>query len=468
MAEGSVAVLDVGKTNAKLSLWTRGGRRLASVSRANADVETPRYRALDADGVQRWLIDSLTDFARDANIEAIVPIAHGAAAAVIADRGLAAPPMSYESSLPVDDAYTNARDVFEDTGSPRLPNGLNLAAQLRHLESVSPNLLSGEAQLVPYSQYWAWVLSGVAASELSSLGCHTDLWRPREARFSAMSEKAGWAKRFAPLRRADEVLGSVRPELAARTGLSTRCKIYCGAHDSNIAFYGARADPALAGRDVTVLSTGTWFVAMRAPKFGDPGLDGLSAARDTLINVGVDGQLIPSARFMGGREMEALIGAEDSPMRTPEFAREIAPLSMGDVLASGAMVLPSFAPGVGPFPGSQGRWSGGELQGAARRAAAGIYLALVADTSLGLIGARDAIVVEGRFADDMSFLRMLAALRPDSDIYASRAEDGIACGALRLVDPQFTPDISLTRIAPTENDISIYAARWRALTGGRA
>jgi L-fuculokinase len=29
-----------------------------------------------------------------------------------------------------------------------------------------------------YPQYWAWRLCGAAASEATSLGCHTDLWHP--------------------------------------------------------------------------------------------------------------------------------------------------------------------------------------------------------------------------------------------------------------------------------------------------
>jgi hypothetical protein len=222
-----------------------------------------------------------------------------------------------------------------------------------------------------------------------------------------------------------------------------------------------RSHPALRGRDVTVISTGTWFVAMRAPADGMIGP--LDEARDTLINVGVDGLLIPSARFMGGREMEVLIGAEDTPMRTPAFAREVAPLHAAEVIARGAMILPSFAPGVGPFPRGVGGWRGEELQGPARRAAAGIYLALVADVSLGLIGARDAIVIEGRFADDMSFLRMLAALRPDCDIFAARSDDGLAFGARRLIDPSLQSDAALTRIAPLDADIRIYTQQWSAL-----
>src|SRR5690349_21055394 len=132
MSEGCIAVLDVGKTNAKLSLWTRDGRRLASVSRANAeDRDVGEYLALDAEGVASWAAETLRGFANQAPITAIVPIAHGASAAVISKGKLAAPPMSYETALPHDPAYERARDPFAATGSPRLPNGLNLAAQLR-------------------------------------------------------------------------------------------------------------------------------------------------------------------------------------------------------------------------------------------------------------------------------------------------------------------------------------------------
>ena len=64
------------------------------------------------------------------------------------------------------------------TGSPALPLGLNLGAQLFYQESLNPTLLARAAIVMPWPQYWSWLLSGVAASEVTSLGCHTDLWNP--------------------------------------------------------------------------------------------------------------------------------------------------------------------------------------------------------------------------------------------------------------------------------------------------
>lgn len=42
-----------------------------------------------------------------------------------------------------------------------------------------------------YPQYWALRLTGIAANEVTSLGCHTDLWNPWTADFHPWS--TGWS-----------------------------------------------------------------------------------------------------------------------------------------------------------------------------------------------------------------------------------------------------------------------------------
>jgi hypothetical protein len=105
------------------------------------------------------------------------------------------------------------------------------------------------------------------------------------------------------------------------------------------------------------------------------------------------------------------------------------------------------------------------MDGPAMRAAVGLYLALVADASLSLIGSRDAIVVEGRFSADTSFVRMLATLRPDCDVYAADASEGLAFGALRLADKRLTPRSSLRKMQPLTQDVKSYVRSWRERSG---
>ena len=116
-----------------------------------------------------------------ANIGAIIPVGHGAAAAIVRGSRLACAPMDYETPIPaaLRAQYDTLRDPFADTGSPALPQGLNLGAQLFWLGKLHPDLYAPGTQIIPWPQYWAWLLSGVAASEVTSLGCHTDLLAAR-------------------------------------------------------------------------------------------------------------------------------------------------------------------------------------------------------------------------------------------------------------------------------------------------
>lgn len=460
MADGLVVILDVGKTLAKLTLWQRDGTLLSRETRPNVRRDTGDYVALDADGIEAWMAKVLAGFSRIGSVEAIFPVGHGAAAAIIRDGRLACLPLDYEEPLPAGmrGAYDDLRDAFADTGSPALPDGLNLGAQLHRLEALYPDLLTGDAMIVPWAQYWAWRLSGVAASEITSLACHSDLWRPGERAPSLMARKRGWAERIAPLADAASVLGTLTPEWVARTGLPVGVQIYCGIHDSNAALIAARGFPEIADHESTILSTGTWFVAMRTPASAVDGAC-LSEARDCLINVDANGKLIPSSRFMGGREIEILTGLDTRRIDVePDQAALIAALPV--VLASGARVLPTFAPGFGPFPQHRGRWINMPTDECERRAAVSLYAALVADVALDLVGARERILVEGRFAEAQVFVRALATLRPDDAIYVSNVHNDVSYGALRLIDPTLEPASRLERVLPVDLPLLRYRETW--------
>jgi sugar (pentulose or hexulose) kinase len=467
VADDLVVVLDVGKTQAKLSLWTPAGELVARESRLNARVEAGGYAALDAAGVEVWMAEVLSDFATKGRVDAIVPVAHGAAAAIIRQGVLVLPPFDYETPIPAAErqAYDAQRDAFAFTGSPALPDGLNLGAQLHYMERLQPGCLDGAAQIMPWPQYWAWRLSGVAASEATSLGCHTDLWRPKVRAPSELARRRGWAERLAPLARAGEVLGPLTEAWAQRTGLPRTAKVYCGLHDSNAALLAARGFAEVATNELTVLSTGTWFVAMRSPADdGEVDIAALPESRDCLVNVDAYGKLIPSARFMGGREIEALTGP-DAPRIDIAQDQPALVAAAPEVLASGARALPTFAPGVGPFPHQRGRWVDRPAGEARRRAAIALYAALVADVSLDLIGAKASLLVEGRFAEAEVFVRALASLRPQDRIHVSNLHNDASYGALRLINPKLKPANTLRAVAPLQAPLEAYRAQWRRDVG---
>ena len=460
--KGGTIVFDVGKTHAKLTLWDVDGRPLERRIRRNEVIQTTDYRALDAEGLEEWLAGTLSEYARRAEIATIVPVGHGAAAALVCGDSLFAAPMDYEDETDSAEReeYAAQRDDFRHTGSPALPRGLNLGMQLHRLERLTgPWPL--ELRIVPWPQYWAWRLCGVMATEVTSLGCHSDLWRPLEQRYSDLAQRRGWAERMAPLRRAGEALSTLTRDWASRTGLPEDCVVLCGLHDSNAALLAARGHAAVADGDTTVLSTGTWFVAMRSAA-PNALLDTSSLAeeRDCLINVDIHGRPIPSARFMGGREAELIAGVDIHAL-TSNYDPQRLMARLPALLASAAAALPTFVRGVGPFPYSVGEWLNKPPDPADQRAITGLYLALMADTSLTLIGSRDRLLIEGRFAEAVIFIRALAALRPQQQVFVSNAHEDVPYGALRLIQPALPPASALAAVEPLDIDFSDYARQWR-------
>jgi sugar (pentulose or hexulose) kinase len=463
--QGCRVVLDVGKSFAKASLWSADGRLLDAASRPNSCNKTAiSYRCLDADGIGAWYEKILGGYARAARIAAVIPVAHGAAACVIKDDGTWLPPMDYEAELPADirAAYLKERDSFSLTGSPALPGGLNLGAQLFWLEKLMPEAFA-QGTIVTWPQFWAWRLCGVAATDTTSLGCHTDLWLPAKNAFSPLAIRRGWADRLAPVHKPGDVLGTVTRKWQDRCGLPPDCRVLCGLHDSNAALLAMRGYPEVADREHTVLSTGTWFIAMHATlgkRAVSPAM--LEEARDCLVNVDAFAAPVPSARFMGGRELEVMEAAPVEQMNgaaNEEALQEAA----AKVVKRGVFALPSFHPGVGPYPQSPGRWIDRPQDQLTRRAAADLYLALVTDTMLNLIGSRGPLIAEGRFAGDPLYIRALASLRREQSVFAAPPSNSVPYGALRLVAPDLPPSGALAAKEPLPFALDGYAARWREL-----
>ncbi|WP_284261974.1 FGGY-family carbohydrate kinase [Roseicyclus amphidinii] len=460
MTQGHIAVIDIGKTNAKLALVRMSDlAEIAVVTRPNTVVPGPPYPHFDVEGHWSFLLDGLGRFHARHGVSAITVTTHGAAAALIAEEGtLAAPILDYEHAGPdrVRDAYDAIRPPFRETGSPRLAMGLNLGAQLHWQFHRDPGLRDRVWRVVTYPQFWAHRLTGVVATDVTSLGCHTDLWNPFSGTFSTLPDALGIADRIAPPRKPGDVLGTILPEIAARTGLAPDTPVFCGIHDSNASLL-----PHLMTLHApfSVVSTGTWVIAMAvggAPVTLDP-------ERDTLVNVNALGQAVASARFMGGREHDLALGAA----RTEPDAAQIR-----EVLTGRIMLFPALVPETGPYAGAKAAWSGPEpAQGSGQRSAAvGFYLALVTARCLELIGHQGIIVVEGPFARNRPYLWMLAEATA-SPVRAMTSATGTSQGAALLATADAPGDQDIPTLpAPdpeTRGLLSSYARAWQRHVAAR-
>ncbi|MFS2180363.1 FGGY-family carbohydrate kinase [Rhizobium pisi] len=448
-----IAVLDIGKTNAKVVVLDSGtGAEIAVLKRPNVVIKTGPYPHYDTEALWSFAHDALKNLAREPGFDAISITTHGAAAALIGEDGtLAMPVIDYEHEYPqeIRDAYTQMRPSFDETFSPRLSMGLNVGAQLHYQRTVFPEEFAGVTDILTYAQYWAARLTGVAANELTSLGCHTDLWNPKVGSYSSLVDRLGIRDLMAPIRSAFDALGPVLPDIAAELGLAAPVPVYCGIHDSNASLL-----PHLVHREApfAVVSTGTWVIS-----FGVGGdLDHLDPKRDALANVDAYGRAVPSSRFMGGREFE-ILSAEIGNVDEKE-----AQAAIGAVITKGMMLLPNIAPGSGPFPDKASRWVGAEQASREERhAAACLYLALMTDACLGLIGAKGPVIVEGPFALNETYLKLLAAL-VGREVLALPGTTGTSQGAALLTGIRPVWGIE-TQFPPADiQGLAAYRHRWYA------
>lgn len=444
----ALIVLDIGKTNVKLALVDAAGRMIAEERRPNAILTDGPYPHHDTEGIWNWMLATCRGFARQAQVSAIVPVTHGATAALVDDTGLVLPVLDYEAALPGLD-YAALRPPYAQTCSPLLPAGLNLGRQLAWLQQQHPEQFARARHILMYPQYWAWRLCGSAAGEATSLGCHTDMWDPVRQDYSALVARMGWQDKLPPLASPWASLGTLRMDVLEATGLSPECEVLCGIHDSNASLvrYLGR-DGAAAPR--TVLSTGTWLIAAA---FGT-GLDGLREDADMLANTNALGQPVACMRFMGGREFAALAG--DQPAACSY-------LQLEQMVARGTMAIPCFAEGGGPFAGRAGSIEGrAPVDAGERFALATLYCVLMTDYCLDALGARGPITVEGSFTANPWFGPLLAGLRPQQALSYSDDASGTTCGAWLLRYRDATPPgASVPKPPRALPGLEAYRARWR-------
>ena len=445
-----LAVFDFGKTNAKLfvfdpELHVLGEERIAPIWH-DAQLGGAPCRTLDSAALWRWMNEALSRALATWSIGGVMVSTHGCAGALVGGGELLHQVLDYESELPAEigAAYDAQAPAFAETLAPHLPGGLNLARQLFWLEAAQPDLMLRTDTLLTLPQFWSWRLGGRAVSELSSLGCHSQLWAPGRRDFSSMVDARGWRHRFPPFARAGTVLGETPSGL----------RVHNGVHDSNASLHFYRA---LGHTDCTVVSTGTWVIVFNpaCPS------DALDAQRDMLANVTIDGQAVPTARFMGGREFDLI-----SQRARVEVDRE----SVESAVRRGQFALPSFAPG-GPFPQRTGRLVGPAAETELERAAIGaLYLACMTDAVLELMRSTNTVIVDGGLVHNAAYLGLLAQLRNGQQVLGNAAAEGSAEGAAVIAYEALGHRPALEPCVPVSAwqvpGLREYAARWRALSAG--
>lgn len=460
----TVAVLDVGKTNVKLNAVTASGTILETLSVANPVLEDGPWRHHDLETLSDWVFGTLAGLAKRHPLLTFVSAGHGSGGVLAgpdpdAGDGTALPMIDYEQALPDDirKRYADLSGSFFDRGSAMMHGATHHARQMFWMQHADPQGFSRARWFFGVPQYWAWRMSGVAVSEATVLGAQSHLWNVAERHWSPIVASQGWKNLLPPFAKAWETVGTIRPTLAKRHGLPLDIKVLAGIHDSSANFYRYQA----AGFDeATVVSTGTWIVALS----GKTPLDRLDEHRGMTCNSDVDGNPIGGALTMGGREFTHVAGRDDAHLNADATL-------VSRMIGQGTMALPSFGDDDGLFPGSTGK---GHITGphpadaAERKALAVLYTALLTVECLDALGSSGRVILDGSFLRDPLYAALVAALRPQGDTVSNLDTYGVASGTALLASHgtrQARAAIALEKPPVFDHpsaDLAAYARRWQA------
>lgn len=452
--EELIGIINIDKARASISLLDPStGRLMAYKQREFQAVDGPVVRQLDVAEMEQWLRSTIAALPQRNKIRTLVPIAHGAAAVLLDEHNKVLIAPDYEDIIfeTVAGAYRKSRDAFAATFSPFLPCGLNLGRQLFYLQTRHPQLFSKAKRLLLYPQYWAFRLCGEMASELTSLSCHSDLWQPLAAQPSRLADRQGWTELLPPLRPAADSLGTISEDFAEGSALSPECRVLCGIHNSSAAFL-AHLTRRSAQDCFAVISSDIWTVVMAH------GIDlaRIREALDISLTTSAFGTPVAMARFMGGREYEAIAGHGNV---RPYASRA----DLNHVFALNAFALPSFASAGGPFAGRAPRLIATEaLDQRQRNALATLYIALVTDFLLEALAVQGDVIIEGVLARNALYTRLIAALRQQNKVFTRSAFGSPATAASYLASTRTPIEDHLSTVEYVAiPGLSNYRKQWR-------
>ena len=480
MTDYCIAVFDVGKTNKKLLVFDSELRLVESVFRSFPETRDQGILCEDIAGMESWFMGELSRCAGEYPIRGISISTHGAAfAAVDRDINLVFPVLSYTQS--VDEAFN--RDFYRSfgdriglqktTATPHFDRLLNVAKGIYFASLRFPEDFQRTAHFLNFPQYFGARLTGRIGAEATYVGCHSFLWDFQENRWSSVAERLGIIAKLPPsVGHPWDILGELKPDIAAEIGLPPDTIVTKGIHDSNASLL-----PYLIKTDGEFIlnSTGTWCVLMhpmQAARF-NPG----DLGKVVFFNLDAFFRPVKTAIFAAGMEYDCYRDLLRSISGSDLASAFDADLYERIIEERGIFILPEVLPGSGQFPDSRARvvQNGREFlldsikaEAAAPEvfrdpdalsAALTLSLAIQTKVALARVGIRREtdVFVEGGFRQNEAYVALLTALLPESNIILTSMEEASAYGAavcgkmaIEKIEPEELKDLMNIDFKPVE------------------
>ncbi|MBN8218327.1 MAG: carbohydrate kinase [Spirochaetes bacterium] len=450
-----IAVLDIGKTNKKVMVFGPDLKLLDSVYQGFKPTLHEGVPVEDTAAMMAWFTAQLAVFSRKYPIGAISVTTHGATFAAVDEKGELVFPVIDYTFEPGDDfqarffAEFGAQNELQvSTATPHMGTLTNCAKTLYWMKGKHPEKYARIRHLLFYPQYFGFLMTGKFGTEPTYLGCHTYLWDFKSQKPSPVATALGVAGAIPlPLKKSWEVLGTLSPDFAGRTGLGADTQVTLGIHDSNSSLL-----PYLVQNTgtFTLNSTGTWCVPMRPAK--DLEFAPAELGKLVFFNLDAWSRPVKTALFMGGLEYDAwaevlkkVHGEGAFPKFNESLTREI-------LREKKSFIMPGVVMGTGQFPDSTPRlvdrgqtWSLADLRSGKASpellrdrersfAVLNLSLAIQSAVSLDRVGVAETrtVYTEGGFRKNDSYNRLMTAFYPGIQFSLTNLSEATAFGAAML------------------------------------
>jgi sugar (pentulose or hexulose) kinase len=295
-----IAIFDVGKTNKKFFLFDEQYKIV--VERATQFQEITDEDGELCENIQlltQWVKDTLQEVLRMKKFEvkAVNFSTYGASFVYLDENGeVIAPLYNYLKVYPEElkqkfyADYGGEELISRETASPVL-GSLNSGMQLYRIKYQKPELYQKIKYALHLPQYLRYVVTHEICSDITSIGCHTQLWNFAKKDYHRWVKEEGIIEKLGPL------FSSDKAKLVIQDG--HEFYIGTGLHDSSAALI-----PYLSvfSEPFVLISTGTWCISLNP--FNDTPLITEELQKDCLCYIEYHGRPVKASRLFAGNEHE--------------------------------------------------------------------------------------------------------------------------------------------------------------------
>lgn len=433
-----IAIFDIGKTNKKLFLFDEQYKIVWEQSDVCA-------QTVDEDGEPCEDIHQLTEWAHrslaritamtDVHIKAINVAAYGASFVYVGQDGKPIAPLyNYLKAYPAllknnfYNTYGGETTFSMLTASPVLES-LNSGMQLYRVKEQQPELFSNIRFALHLPQYFSFLLTGQACSDITSIGCHTNLWNFPKDQYHEWVYREGVIDKLAPILPSTTVLPVRHDSTAPDPGIPFAG---IGLHDSSAAMIPYQES---FREPFVLISTGTWCISMNP--FNDAPLTVAELQKDCLCYMSYQRRPIKASRLFAGHEHEQQVQRLAAHFQvSPSLAATVA-------FDAGCIALLRARDTSGPATASPVTGSTfhareltafGTFEEAYHRLMMDIMDQQVESTRLVLQDTdTHRIFVDGGFGRNQVYMHLLARAFPDIEVFTASIPQATAMGAALAV-----------------------------------